>query len=457
MFGVPVRSRPDSPFATSGQRLVGGPHRILIVGGGAGGLELAAALCRRLGRAPNPLAEVVLVDASLTHVWKPSLHELAAGTLMPGHASHDYLHLALRHGFRFHPGRLEALDRSAREAWLEPMLDGEGRTLADRRAMAYDTLVIATGSQSDSFGTPGMERHACTVDTPGEAQRLHRRLLVECARGELSGTGPVRIAVVGGGATGVELAIELSEAVSRMAEYGARLKVLSHPARITVIDAAPDLLQALPQALVACVRQELSRRGITVRLGQRVVALHERAVILDGDDAVPTDLTIWAAGIRCAEVLSHLDGLATNRRGQLLVDDSLRTTRDPDVFALGDCSQRDPGSRWRPFPPTAQCARQQARFLAALLLEQRLAGKPLPPFLHEDRGALLSLGQEDGVAEVPVTPTRRRVLLEGPAARWAYEALQYRHASLLVGPVRAALATLGRWLAQRGRARIKLH
>lgn len=442
-----------SPFA-SGRRPPAGVHRIVIVGGGAGGLELAARLGERVGRRRQ--AEVLLIDSSLTHVWKPTLHELAAGTLGTQENEVDFLQQARRHGFRFHLGALESIERGRKQVWLAPLIDDEGGEIAPRRSIAYDTLVIAVGSVVNDFGTPGVVEHALVLNTAADARRFHRRLLAACARAELRDEGPVDIVIVGGGATGVELAAELSEAVAEIASYGSRLSALPRPVRLAVIEAGPRLLAALPEAMAQEVHEDLRGLGIEVRTHARVTAVEAGRVVLEDGTSLPSAITVWAAGIQGPPVLDRLDGLELNKLRQLVVRPTLQTTRDDNVFALGDCASCVPEPGAAPVPPRAQAAQQEARLLARAL-ERRLAGRPLPGFRFRDRGAIVSLGRHNAVGRIVGGITGRAFTIEGLMARVTYWTLHRRHLATLHGVLRTALATLGGWLAGRSQPRVKLH
>lgn len=449
-------SHPSNPNA--------GRHRLVIVGGGAGGLQLAARLGRRLG--PDAPIELTLIDAALTHVWKPQLHELAAGTLGGPDQETDYLQQAQRHGFRFHLGRLERMDRSARQLWLAPLLDDDGHTVAPRRAVPYDTVVLALGSIVNDFGTPGVAEHAVALDTADDARRFHRRLLSLWARNELQAVNqrertPVRIAIVGGGATGVELAAELMETLSALAGFvphlggssSARADAL--PVRIHLLEAGPRLLAALPEAVAAQAQADLQGRGIDVRTGVKVTGVTADSVLL-GEHSLPADLTVWAAGIRGPQVLQQLDGLALTRSGQLEVLPTLQTTLDPRVLAMGDCAWCTPQPGSPAVPPRAQAAHQQAEMLAAAL-PGFIRGEPLPAFRFDDKGSLVSIGRRHAVGRL-VTPGQGGGFnLDGLLARWAYWGLQRQHMATLHGPLRTALATIGGWLMARTGPPVKLH
>jgi len=433
-----------------------GPHRLVIIGGGAAGLELAARLGHGVGRRGQ--AEVLLVDPFLTHVWKPLLHEMAAGTLRTHEGVVDFLPQARRHHFRFHLGTMESLDRRRRQVRLAPLRDGDGMEIAPRRTVSYDTLVLCVGSVVNDFGIPGVCDHALRLDSAGDAGHLQRRLIATCLRAEFQEQGPVRMVIVGGGATGVELAAELADALREIAGYGPRLSRLKRPAHICIVETGPRLLAALPPATAARAQADLEQRGVEVRLRARVAEVMAGRVQLATGEALPADLTVWCAGIRGPDLLQHLDGLALTSARQVRVRPTLRTEGDEHIFALGDCAHCSLAGapEGTTVPPRAQAAHQQARFLAGAL-PLHMAGRPLPAFRFRDYGALVSIGRSTAVGSLVGQITGRRFNLHGALARWSYRVQQRRHLALLHGPARALLATLGGWLTGRSQPVVKLH
>jgi NADH dehydrogenase len=429
-------------------------HRIVIVGGGAGGLYLAGALGETLGR--NAAADVLLIDDRLTHVWKPLLHEMAAGTLPPQESEVSFLQQARRHHFRFHPGDMESVDRTQRQVWLKPLIDERGGEVAPRRAIGYDTLVVAIGSMVNDFGTRGVREHAIALDDAHEARRFHRLMLAACGRAELQGAGPVQLAIVGGGATGVELAAELTEAIADLASYGLRLRQMERPVQVRVIEAGPRLLPGLPDVVAAKVTRDLDQLGVDVLLNQKVTEVGREHVSLAEGQRLPASLTVWAAGIRGRPVLRCLDGLELDKAGRLLLRPTLQTTLDDDVFALGDCATCAAAPDGRPAPATAQAAQQQARLLARSL-PRRLRGSPLQHFRYRDRGALVAVGRRRAVASLVGLLSGQRYTLEGTLARLSYEAVHRKHLVQLHGLLRTAVLVVAGWLAGRTQPRTKLH
>ena len=237
--------------------------QIVVVGGGAGGLELATKLGRRYRR--NPDVDVLLVDRHRTHVWKPLLHEVAAGSLDAnldevGYGAHGH-----RWGFRFFLGTLEDIDRDSREIVIAPMRDDDGTELLARQRIPYDYLVMAVGSVSNDFGTPGVRSHCVFLDERSDAEKFRQRLLDHClrvsrVRAMPEADGPqVHIVIVGGGATGVELAAELCDAAGALRHYGLEGFDESR-LRVTLIEAGPRILPALPEKLAVGGRMAVEGR-----------------------------------------------------------------------------------------------------------------------------------------------------------------------------------------------------
>ncbi len=315
-------------------------HQVIIVGGGAGGLELATRLGDRLGRKGR--ADVTLVDKNETHLWKPLLHEVAAGS-MDIHAHQlDYLAQARWHHFSFRCGAFEGLDRTRREITVAPTMDERGEEVIPRRTLRYHTLVIAIGSVANTFGVPGVAEHAFALETAAEADRFHRRLINACSQANYrpKGSAPaqLRLVIVGGGATGVELAAELHNTTRVFAEYGLENIDPERFLHVTLIDAGPRILPMLPERIAKAVTETLEGLGVRVVGSEQAVEVTASEVKTKSGKSFPADIAVWAAGIKGADILNDIDGLETNRLNQLVILPTLQTTRDPDIFALGDCS-----------------------------------------------------------------------------------------------------------------------
>ena len=440
------------------KRMDGRPHRIVIVGGGAGGLELATRLGRKFGR--RGTAEVTLIDSKRTHIWKPKLHEIAAGSMDIGDHEVAYLAQAHWHGFRFRIGRMTGLDRSTREVHVAPFVDEDGAEVTPARSFPYDTLVMAVGSRSNDFGTPGVREHALKLETVADARRFHMRMVNACVRAHAQRT-PLRpeqlhVAIIGAGATAVELAAELHHTTREVVAYGLDRVDADKDIRLALIEAAPRVLPALPERLSASTEGLLRKLGVEVHTQAKVAEVLADGVRLADGRILPAELVVWAAGVKGADFLSRLDGLETNRINQLVVRQTLQTTADDDIFALGDCAACPWPEKNGFVPPRAQAAHQQASHLYKQL-QRRIAGKPVQDYRYRDFGSLVSLGEFSTVGNMMGGLTKGDLFIEGWFARMMYTSLYKMHELALHGWVKVTLDTLARMITRRTEPHVKLH
>ena len=433
-------------------------HHIVIVGGGAGGLELATHLGDKLGRRGR--ARVTLIERARTHLWKPLLHEVAAGTLDIDDHELDYLAQARWHHFRYQLGSMETIDRERRIVAVARTLDEEGHELIPRREIHYDTLVIAVGSTTNDFNTPGAATHAISLDTPEQAELFHRRLINACIRANAQ-PEPLRpeqlnVAIIGAGATGVELAAELHKSTRELVAYGFDRIDPERDVQLTIIEAAPRILPALPERVSQATAKLLTDLKVEILTSERVTEVTAEGVITASGKKVPAELTVWAAGVKAPDFLKDIGGLETNRLNQLVVKQTLDTTRDPDIFGLGDCACCPWPGHAGCVPPRAQAAHQQASHLARML-PRRLAGRPLKPYVYRDFGSLVSLGEYSTVGTLMGALVGGSIFIEGLFARFMYVTLYRMHLYALHGAAKVLLDTLAQLITRRTEPRVKLH
>jgi NADH:quinone reductase (non-electrogenic) len=352
------------------------------------------------------------------------------------------------------------LDRTAKEIRVAATHDDEGREITKVRRIPYDTLVIAVGSVTNDFGTKGVAAHAVPLDTPEQAARFHRRLVNACIRAdeqdEAIQPGQLHLAIIGAGATGTELASELHRTIREVVAHGLDRVNPERDIRIILIEAADRILPALPERISEAVLRLLRDLGVDVRTAARVSEVRPDGVCLADGSFVPSELVVWSAGVKAPEFLHDLDGLETNRLNQLVVTETLRTTRDPDVFAIGDCAAAPREGFTAPVPPRAQAAHQQASHLVRQL-KRRLEGGNPEPYRYRDFGSLVSLGQYSTVGSLMGFLVGRSFFIEGVFARLMYRSLYKMHELAVHGPARAAASTIARGIARRGGPTVKLH
>jgi NADH dehydrogenase len=432
-------------------------HQIVIVGGGAAGLELATALGKRLGR--KGLADIILIDSSRTHIWKPLLHEIAAGTLDSSEDELEYLAQARWSHFRYRLGRMVDLDRERREVCLAATVSPDGNEIIPERRFRYDTLVMAVGSLSNDFGIKGVQEHCLFLDTTDQAERFQQKLLNCMLRAHTQGKpieeGQLDLAIVGAGATGVELAAQLHHVTRLLSAYGLDTIDPAKHIKLHVIEAGPRILPALPPRLSLAAEHELNRLGVTVHVNRRVVEISEQGVVTEGGGMIPAKLKVWAAGIKAPEFLKDIAGLETNRINQLVVTRTLQTTRDENIFAIGDCAACPMDEEGNTVPPRAQAAHQQAALLSKTIM-RRLKGRAPLAYTYRDYGSLVAMGKYSTVGSL-MGGLVGSMMISGFIARFVYLSLYKMHQAALYGWPRTILISLLHILRRGIDPQVKLH
>lgn len=432
--------------------------KIVIVGGGAGGLELATKLGRKLGRKAK--AEVLLIDKNHTHLWKPLLHEVATGTLDYEMDALSYRAHGHNNGFRFRIGTLDNIDREQKTIQLSPLMDENGEQVLPARSESYDIVVLAIGSVSSDFGVEGIKQHCIFLDSADQARRFQKLLVNRFIRlDQQLQTQPEKalsIAIVGGGATGVELSAELFNARQWFSSYGLENVGREH-FKVTLLEAGPRLLPALSERLAASVHQQLTQLGLEIRTATQVKKAQKGGLLIDDGSVIDADIAVWAAGVQAPEFLKDFGGLTTNAKNQIVVNAYLQPAEDPNLFVLGDCAGFPLAeNKW--VPPRAQAAHQMASAVYKNI-QLKLNNKPLKPFVYKDHGSLVSLSRFSAVGNLMGNFRRgsSSVNLEGWLARVAYMSLYRMHQVALHGWPKTVLMTLAEKINQAIRPRLKLH
>ncbi len=431
--------------------------QIVVVGGGAGGLELATHLGAHFGREQF---DIILVEKNRTHIWKPLLHEVAAGSLDANLDEVGYRSHGFAWGYRFFYGAMEGVDRASGHVLIAPILDEEGGEIMGRHRIRYDYLVLAVGSVSNDFGTKGVAQHCIFLDSRLEADRFRSKLLDHCLRvsrtlqNDPKADVDVKVDIVGGGATGVELAAELYNAAAELRHYG--LEVFDESRlKVTLIEAGPRILPALPEKLAEAAHRELEVLGVRVITGEQVVEATAEGMRTKSGEMIKADLRVWAAGVKGPDVLKNI-GLTLTRGNQVPVRPTLQAVEDERIFAIGDCAYFVPEGETRPVPPRAQSAHQMAA-TCFYNLKALTKGGPLRPFVYHDHGSLVSLSHFSTVGSLMGNLIGGRMAIEGRLARFVYVSLYRMHLIAIHGWLKGlALIAVGH-VNQIIRPKLKLH
>jgi NADH dehydrogenase len=437
----------------------GALHRIVVVGGGAGGLELATRLGDKLGKRNK--AHVTLIEKARTHFWKPHLHEIAAGSMDIGVYETNYLAQSHWHHFRYRIGEMIGLDRERRSVTVAPFVDEDGDHVTPQRQFPYDTLIMAVGSLTNDFGIPGAKEYAISLETPAQAERFHRRLVNAYIRAHAQTESlrpeQLQVAIIGAGATGVELAAELHNTTRALVSYGLDSIDTERDMKLILIEAADRILPALPPRLSDAATKLLAKLKVNVFTSARVAEVLPDGVRLASGETIPAELVVWAAGVKAPDFLGGLAGLETNRINQLVVLPTLQTTRDENIFAIGDCAACPwLGKEGEQVPPRAQSAHQQASHMVKQI-QNRLRHKPLAAWRYRDFGSLVSLGEYSVVGNLMGSLSGGSLWIEGWFARMMYESLYKMHELALHGFWKVTLDTAARVITRRTEPHVKLH
>ncbi|MFQ0999465.1 NAD(P)/FAD-dependent oxidoreductase [Gilliamella sp. BG6] len=403
--------------------------KIIIIGGGAGGLELATDLGDKLGK--NDQAEVTLIDKNTYHIWKPLLHEVATGILNEQADKIDYAEQGQQHHFQFIQGTFTNLNREEKHVIIE-------NSNSESISVPYDTLVVAIGSTSNDFGTPGVKEHCIFLDDQNAAIRLRETLITKFAsfcsiidEHETTTEDKIRIAIVGGGATGVELASELPHMVETFGNCG-RNKMCSDLLDVSIIEATDRILPALPEKTALNITDTLQKRGIHVLTKTMITKAESDGFYPKEGDIISADIMIWTAGVKAPDYLKDIAGLESSRSNQLVVKPTLQTTRDDNIFVIGDCAYAMQNSG-RASPATAQAAHQMAKICYENIINM-LNNKPMKSFNYVDNGTIISL--HDTAQGVVKIAGKGEMKVKGFFALMIHRLLYRMHQASLLGIVK---------------------
>ena len=438
------------------------PHKIVIVGGGAGGLELATRLGKAYGRSNKVI--VTLVDKNRTHIWKPKLHEIASGSMDFGDHEVDYMAQAHWNHFTFRIGELKGLDRGNKTIDLFPYLDSDGSPVTPIQQIEYDTLVVCVGSLSNDFGTQGVKEFALKLETQHDAKQFHSKMVNACIRAhhqkEVIHKRQLHVAIIGAGATGVELAAELHRTTREVVAFGLDRIDPEKDIKVSLIEAAERILPALQPRFSLATEDLIKKLGVQVFTSSKVMEVMSNGIRLADGRVLESELVVWAAGVKAPDFLKDLGGLETNRINQLVVLDTLQTTRDIDIFALGDCAAcpcpDQDGGRGGIVPPRAQAAHQQASHLFEQI-KRRLSNKSLRPYRYKDFGSLVSLGKFSTVGNMMGGLIGKNLMIEGYFAKLMYLSLYKLHELAIHGFIKTSLYTFARMITKQTNPTVKLH
>ncbi|MBC3767171.1 NAD(P)/FAD-dependent oxidoreductase [Neptunicella marina] len=428
--------------------------RIVVVGGGAGGFELVTQLSRYARKHKN--IEVILVDKVRTHIWKPLMHEVAAGVINKSSDGVDYRMHASRHNYEFQQGTLIGVDADKQTISLQAYHDENDDLILPERQIQYDILVLGIGSVSNDFGTPGVKEYSYFLDSLAQAERFHRALINQLLRINQPETEQniLKISIVGAGATGTELAAQLYHVANLSKAYGMP-HMSAKRLQINIIEAGQRILPALPDRIALAARKALLKLNVNILENTRITQATKDGFITSEDNLIESDLMVWAAGVKAPDIIKDTGLFELNRAQQIVVKPTLQTKEFDNIYVIGDsaaCEQAD-GS-W--VPPRAQSAHQMAT-LAHKNILAALKGQPLKDYVYNDYGSLIHLSKYSTVGSLMGNLSNSSMFIEGRLARLVYTSLYSMHQIAVHGWLKGVLGMLSRKVGNMVGDKVKLH
>jgi len=361
-------------------------------------------------------------------------------------------------------GELISIDREKKLIQIAPVVDESGELITPIQTIGYDTLILSIGSLTNDFGTKGVAKYTQRLESLADAKRFHLRLVNAClrAQAQVSPLAPhqLKVAIIGAGATGVELAAELHRTTRAIISFGMDRVDPEKDLKVILIEAAPKILPALSDRISNAAQKLLVDLGVEVITNARVQEVVSDKVVLSDGKEIATELIVWAAGVKAPDFLKDISGLETNHANQLVVLPSLQTTLDANIFAIGDCAAcpwpEANNGKGGIVPPRAQAAHQQASHLYKQI-NQIIGRQALKPYQYRDFGSLVSLGEYSSVGSMMGGLIGGSLMVEGLFAKLMYISLYKLHQLALHGWVKVVLDTLSRLIHRRTHSIVKLH
>lgn len=359
-------------------------RKIVIIGGGFGGINAAKAL-------KGSDAEVILIDKSNHHLFQPLLYQVATAALSPGDIATPIRALVGKDsGIKVILGEVIAIDPDRK---LLSLLSGE--------RVSYDQLILAAGAKYNYFGKEQWELYAPGLKSLSDALQVRERILLSLEEAEQLADPELRrpyltYVVIGGGPTGVEMAGAIAEITKRSIEQDYS-NIDKNEANIFLIEAGPHILNGYPEALANKAQKMLEDLGVRILLNAPVTEIYQDKIIFS-EETIQSPNIIWAAGVVANPLVKSL-GAATDRNGRVIVNGDLSLPGNPDVFVIGDAAHFE-GKEGKPLPAVASVALQQGRFVGKLLRKGSSSADIRPAFKYVDKGTMATIGRAKAVADI---------------------------------------------------------
>ncbi|MFI4846902.1 MAG: NAD(P)/FAD-dependent oxidoreductase [Candidatus Makana argininalis] len=428
--------------------------KIVIIGGGIGGLKLSTNLGLKFKK--NEKISITLIDKNPNYIWKPLLHEVASGSIDENINSLNYLYHSKNNYFKFEIGEMIDIDRINKNVILGEIIDKNGILISKKRIIFYDILIISIGSTSNDFNIQGVKENCKFLDDIKQAKNINKNIinLFNKFYFKKKKKKKIKISIIGGGATGVELSSEILNTFNEFQKYKSN-NFDKNLLQIKLLEASKNILPSLNKKISYFTTKELIKIGINILTNTMVTKVDSFGLYTKNNKYIKSDIMIWTAGIKAPDFIKKISCLETNNINQIIVKSTLQTTIDSNIFAIGDCSYclcKDGIIS----PPRAQAANQMAYILYKNIISI-LKNKPLKKYTYKDSGTFISLSKFNSFGILINNFIKKKFFIKGKIARLLYLIIYRTYQISLYGCVKTVLIIIIDYINKKLRPNVKLY
>lgn len=408
--------------------------KIIIVGGGIGGLILATKLGKYAKK--NNTIKIILIDKNSIHTWKPSLHKIAADAINKNSTSIEYSAHAKKNNFKFKLGCLKKINR--KNKYITIFSNKNSQKKIEESKIQFDILVLSIGSVSNDFNISGVKENCFFLDNIKQAIFFKEKLLnlIHKIIIDDKKNSKINITIVGGGLTGIELSTEILHKINTIKNNKNIKKIFN----INIIESESRILPKLSKNISAIVYKNLKKLKINITTNTYITKIKQKQLETNTKEKLKADFIIWTAGIKSPNFMKQIGGLQTNKTNQIVVKNTLQTTTDDFIFAIGDCASC-PDDKLKNVPARAQAAYQMAKICNTNIISL-IKKKKLKQYIYKDYGSIISLSKFKTIGIINLNKINRHIIFNGILAKIIYILLYTKHMISINGYKKTIILTI---------------
>lgn len=426
--------------------------KIIIVGGGVSGLKVAMKLGHKLGKKKR--GKITLIDYQIGHIWKPILHKIASGSLNYHYEITNYLSHAKNNHFSFKLGKMTNINRKEKYITINEKYTKNKKVKIKEEKIKFDILVIAIGSITNDFKIKGVLENCSFLDNQTQANNFHKKIL-NTLKYNLKNNKITKIAIIGGGLTGIEFSTEILNLIKKLEIYKF-YKIKEEKILITLIESENRILPKLPIKISKIINKNLEKLGIKIKTNTKIKKIENKTIETESKEKIKFDIIIWTTGVKVSNFMKNIGGLITNQNNQLIIKKTLQTTLDNTIFAIGDCAFYK-NKHGEIIPPRAQNAHQMVKICYKNIILSLNNSKKLKKYKYKDYGYLISLSSFKTIGVINKFIIIKEIILKGKIIKLIYLSLYKIHLINIHGFIKTILIILSNIINKIIKPKIKLY